>query len=326
MREAAFVRQNKDKWTTFETALTNDMPLVPEVFSDLYVEITDDLSYTRTFYPGSGTEAYLNGLAGRAHGKLYRTRKLDKNRILRFWKEEFPAMYHRYHIQLAISFCAFCFFVVIGLFSAAHDRDFTRLVLGDGYVNMTLENIAQGDPMAVYKQMGELNMFLGITINNIKVALIAFLYGIMLGIGTLFVLMQNGIMLGSFQYIFYENGLLWDAIRTIWIHGTIEISAIIIAGSAGLVMADGILFPGTYTRLESFKRAVKDGLKIMLSTVPFFIVAGFLEGFVTRNTQMPDVLAIGIIVGSLSLIVYYYIVYPLVIKKRPGYGKAVHRI
>jgi len=122
--------------------------------------------------------------------------------------------------------------------------------------------------------------------------------------------------LGSFQYFFYEKGLLWESARTIWIHGTIEISVIIIAGCAGLVLANGILFPGTYTRLESFKQSVKNGLKIMVSTVPFFIIAGFLEGFVTRHTEMPDWLAIFIILASLFLIVFYYIIYPYQIHRK----------
>ncbi len=123
--------------------------------------------------------------------------------------------------------------------------------------------------------------------------------------------MQNAIMLGSFQYFFYEKGLLWESVRTIWIHGTIEISVIIVAACAGLVVGKGILFPGTYSRLTSFVKGVKAGLKIVISTVPFFILAGFLEGFVTRHTQMPDWLAILIITASLALILFYYVFYPI---------------
>jgi uncharacterized membrane protein SpoIIM required for sporulation len=153
-------------------------------------------------------------------------------------------------------------------------------------------------------------MFLGITINNIRVAMFAFVFGMFFSIGTLYIMMQNGIMLGSFLYFFYDKGLLWESSRTIWIHGTIEISVIIIAGCAGLVLGNGLLFPKTYTRLTSFKRSTKAGLKIMVSTIPFFVVAGFLEGFVTRHTEMPDWLAILIIAISLFAIIYYYIVYP----------------
>lgn len=315
MREAAFVKQNKDKWSTFENALANQTDIAPNVLSDLYIEITDHLSYAKTFYPTSNTEQYLNSLASQAHQKIYKTKRESKSRIISFWKTEFPLMFKQHQRELLIAFLVFGFFTFVGAFSAANEGDFVRSILGDGYVNMTLENIEKGDPMAVYKQMGEFNMFLGITINNVRVALMAFVYGFLLGIGTLMVMLQNGIMLGSFQYFFYEKGLLWESMRTIWIHGTIEISVIIIAGSAGLVLANGMLFPGTYTRLESFKRGVKNGLKIILSTVPFFILAGFLEGFVTRHTEMPDWLAILIITGSLALIVFYYIIYPYQLNK-----------
>lgn len=310
MREAAFVKQNKDKWAAFENVLNNKAQMPPEKLSDLYIEITDHLSYAKTFYQGSNTEFYLNSLASQAHQKIYKTKRESKNRIVSFWKTEFPLLFYGHRRELLISFLVFVFFAIVGAFSTANEGDFVRSILGDGYVNMTLENIEKGDPMAVYKEQGEFNMFLGITINNIKVAIYAFSFGIFLGVGTLMILLRNGIMLGSFQYFFYEKGLLWESVRTVWIHGTIEISVIIIAGCAGLVLANGILFPGTYTRLESFKRGVKSGLKIMVSTVPFFIVAGFLEGFVTRHTEMPDWLAVTIIVGSLALIVFYYIVYP----------------
>ena len=310
MREAAFVRQNKDKWATFENALSNRTILAPDKLSDLYIEITDHLSYAKTFYTGSKTEMYLNTLASQAHQKIYKTKREPKNRILQFWKTEFPTLFYHHQRELLIAFLVFAFFTTVGAFSSANEGEFVRSILGDRYVNMTLENIENDDPMAVYKQMGEVNMFLGITINNVRVALMAFAFGILLGIGTLYIMMQNAIMLGSFQYFFYDKELLWESMRTIWIHGTIEISVIIIAGCAGLVLANGMLFPGTYTRLESFKRGVKNGLKIMLSTVPFFIVAGFLEGFVTRHTEMPDILAIFIITASLALIIFYYVLYP----------------
>ncbi|MFX0557647.1 stage II sporulation protein M [Maribacter sp. CXY002] len=316
MREAAFVKQNKDKWSTFESALANKTNLDPDVLSNLYIEVTDHLSYAKTFYPNSNTAIYLNALSSQAHQKIYRSKRESKNRIIRFWKTEFPHMFKQHHRELLIAFLVFVFFSFVGAFSAANEGDFVRSILGDGYVNMTLENIEKGDPMAVYKQMGEFNMFLGITINNIRVALMAFVYGILLGIGTLMVMLQNGIMLGSFQYFFYEKGLLWESVRTIWIHGTIEISVIIIAGCAGLVLANGMLFPGTYTRLASFKRGMKNGLKIMISTIPFFIIAGFLEGFVTRHTEMPDLLAILIIIGSLTLILFYYVIYPNQLHKK----------
>ena len=320
MREAAFVKKHKERWQLFEDVLQKKQTLSPDKLSDLYIEITDDLSYARTFYPGSNTVAYLNTIASKAHQKIYTNKKEGKNRIITFFKTEFPLEFVKYHKQLLIAFLVFVFFTVVGIYSASTNGDFVRLILGDGYVNMTLENIENGDPMAVYKQSGAMDMFLGITINNIRVAMMAFIYGILLSVGTLYIMMNNGIMLGSFLYFFYERGLFWESTRTIWIHGTIEISVIIIAASAGLVLGNGILFPGTYTRLESFKRSIKAGLKIMMSTIPFFIIAGFLEGFVTRHTEMPDWLAVFIILASLTLIIFYYVIYPIQLYKKQQNG------
>jgi len=310
MREAAFVKQNKDKWLKFESVLVNNVKITPDELSSLYIEITDHLSYARTFYPNSHTFIYLNGLASNAHQKIYKTKKEKKNRLYSFWVKDFPLEFYQYQKELLIAFIIAVLFTAIGAYSAATDGAFVRSILGDGYVNMTLENIAKDDPMAVYKKMGETDMFLGITINNIRVALSCFVFGVMFGIGTIFMLMQNFIMLGSFQYFFYDKGLLWESARTIWIHGTIEISSIIIAGCAGLVVGKSIFFPETYTRLTSFIRGVKASLKIVISTVPLFIIAGFLEGFITRHTEMPDWLAIIIIITSLGFIIFYYLIYP----------------
>ena len=316
MREAAFVKQNKDKWQRFESALQNNALLSPGELSALYLEVTDHLSYAQTFYPNSNTLQYLNSLASRAHQKIYRNKKEPRNRFITFFTKEFPLEFYQYQKQLLLAFLVFTLFVAAGTFSAASDGAFVRSILGDAYVNMTLDNIANDDPMAVYKKMGEMEMFLGITINNVRVALMAFVFGIFAGLGTLFIVMQNAIMLGSFQYFFYEKGLLWESVRTIWIHGTIEISVIIVAACAGLVVGKGILFPGTFTRLTSFVRGVKAGLKIVISTVPFFIIAGFLEGFVTRHTEMPDWLAIIIITASLALILFYYVFYPIILHRQ----------
>ncbi|GGD98503.1 stage II sporulation protein M [Planktosalinus lacus] len=315
MREAAFIKQNKDKWLRFESVLKNNLQISPDELSALYIEVTDHLSFAQTFYPQSNTLKYLNNLSILAHQKIYKSKKESRNRLITFYTKEFPLFFYKYQKHLLVSFLTFFLFSLIGAYSAATDGDFVRLILGDGYVNMTLSNIEKGDPMAVYKKMGQMEMFLGITINNIRVALNAFVFGIFLSLGTLFVLMRNGIMLGSFQYFFYEQGVFWESVRTIWIHGTIEISVIIVAGAAGLVLGNSILFPGTFTRLQSFIKGAKAGLKILMSTIPFFIIAGFLEGFVTRQTEMPNWLSILIIGGSLYLILYYYIFYPIKLNK-----------
>ncbi len=310
MREVVFTKKNKDKWLTYEKVLTKNTRINPEELTLIYLDLTDDLSYATTYYPESALTVYLNELSGMAHRKIYKTKKTSGNAIKRFYLHDFPLMFYAYRKYLGFSFVVFIIFAAIGWYSTMQNGDFARWIMGDAYVDMTLENIKNGDPMAVYKQANEVDMFLGITVNNIKVALYTFVLGISLGLGTLYYLMRNAIMLGAFQYFFYKQGVFWESIRTIWIHGTIEISVIIVAGAAGFIMAGGILMPGTYTRTHSFMQKARDGLKVMISTIPFFVIAGFFEGFVTRHTEMPDWLAVLIILSSLSLIVFYYIIWP----------------
>jgi uncharacterized membrane protein SpoIIM required for sporulation len=157
---------------------------------------------------------------------------------------------------------------------------------------------------------------LGITINNIRVAFLAYAFGVITSVGTSLILFRNGVMIGAFFTMFYNHGLLFEASKSIWLHGTIEISVIIVAGCAGLVMGNSILFPKTYSRKVSFIKGAKDGLKIVVSTIPFFILAGFIEGFITRYADMPLWLAGTIIFGSLLLILFYYIVYPIILHRK----------
>ena len=306
MREAVFLRQNEARWKQFDTVPAAG----PDELAARFVTLTDDLAYAQTFYPNSPTTRYLNDLAARQHQAIYRNKSEQTGRFRQFWVRELPLLVARHHAPLAWSLLLFTVFTLIGALSAAYDESFVRVVLGDAYVNKTLENIEKGDPMAVYKGMSEAPMFLYITANNIYVSLVAYALGATLGLGTVWALFRNGIMLGSFQYFFYQKGVLLPSLLTIWIHGTLEISAIILAGGAGFVMARGLLFPGTYSRADAFRQAARDGLKLALGLVPIFVAAGFLEGFVTRHTGMPVALSLGIIGASAAFIGWYFIWYP----------------
>lgn len=317
MREAVFVQRNSGKWKSFE----NISGAGADDLARNFIELTDDLSYARTFYPGSETVKYLNGIAARYHLLIYKNKRESRGRFFSFWARELPLEMAASRRYLLYSFLIFVVAFCTGVFSTAHDDTFVRLILGDGYVNMTLENIEKGDPVAVYKSMGQAEMFLAITINNIRVSFIAFVAGILFSFGTAWVLFRNGVMLGAFQYFFYQKGLLLSSVLSIWIHGTLEISAIIIAGAAGLVMGNSLLFPGTFSRLESFRRGARRGLKIIIGLVPVFIAAGFLEGFVTRYTNMPEWLSIGIITCSAGFILYYFVIYPVKLRTSFANGK-----
>jgi len=306
MREPLFVKQNASKWKNFEQNTTSD----PDELADRFIQITDDLAYAKTFYPKSNTTAYLNGLAARLHQSIYKNKKEKSNRFVLYWKYELPILFKTYQKELLYSFLFFIVFLLMGILSAKYDENFVRLIFGNNYVDMTNENIAKGDPFGVYKKMNSTPMFFLIATNNIYVSLRLFVLGIFFSVGTVIGIFYNSLMLGSFEYYFFSKGLGWASVLVIWIHGTIEITSFIIAGTAGLVMGNSLLFPKTYNRLYSFKKGAKDGMKIVLGLVPNFIVAAFFESFVTRHTEMPAWLSITILVCSLFFMIWYVIIYP----------------
>jgi uncharacterized membrane protein SpoIIM required for sporulation len=315
MREVAFLRRNAEKWERFEMLLKHDDP-DPDELADLYVQVTDDLSYARTYYPDSKTTRYLNDLSNEVHQRIYRTKPEDRGRLVRFWTEEVPRAVAGARTEMATSLAVFLLAIAIGMVSAAYEPTFVRLILGDAYVNMTLENIEQGDPMAVYKSMNQMDMFLSIAINNVRVAILAFGAGLLFSVGTGYVLLTNGIMIGAFQYFFIARDLAVESMLVIYIHGTLELSAIVIAGAAGFVLGNGFLFPGTYTRRASFVRAARQGGKILVGLIPVFVIAALLEGFVTRYTNMPPALSLLIIGASAAFVLWYFVLVPLRVDQR----------
>ena len=319
MREVAFIKQNKEKWLEFELGFSKKEKKSPDDIANLHIKIMNDLVYAQTYYPKSKVTTYLNKLAKKSFDKVYDSKRRDKNAILYFFLEKVPLLSYQYRKYFYISFIFFfiCFF--IGLLSTFNDESFARQVLGNTYVDQTLENIESGDAMAIYKSGSNWGTFIGIYDNNQRVGLNMFLSGLFIGIGTGFYVVSNAIMVAVFQAFFYQNNSLLDSLKGIWIHGTYEIFGMIIEAAAGYIIGASILFPGTLKRFESFKLGIRDAFYIFISTIPFTIIAAFLEGYVTRYSNvMPTILCFAIILFSFITISYYYLVLPFVVAKKNG--------
>ena len=317
LREAVFVRRRSPHWRALEGLLEGRAP-DPDALADAYVRVGDDLAYAKTFYPGSATAAYLNDLSAQVHAQIYRNRREERGRVVRFWTHEVPLAVWESRGALLASLALFLGAVLVGVLSSMGDGDFVRLIMGDGYVNMTRANIEAGDPFAVYKDMHQLDMVSYIAFNNVRVSFIAFsglfpeamVPGASIGTGS--VLVQNGIMVGAFAHLFAAEGLVGEWFRVVMIHGTLELAAIVIAGGAGLTMWNALWKPGTYPRLVALQRGAKRGLKVVVGLVPVFLAAAILEGFVTRLTEMPLWASLTVILGSLAFLIFYYVWLPIV--------------
>lgn len=318
MKEISFLKQNSSRWEEIESFLNEGDFSNPAKLTSYYLQISDDLAYSRTRFPETKTTQYLNALAARIHQAVFRNKREERGRIKFFWKFELPQLFYHHHRYLLISFLVFSIAVLIGFASELIDENFVRIILGDHYVDQTIERIRQGNPLGIYGESEQTGMFFGITINNIKVSFLIFVCGMFFMLGTGFLLVYNGIMLGAFHAFFLKYGFFMKSLLVVWIHGTLEISAIIIAGCAGFVLGGSFMYPGTYPRNTSFLRGAKHAMKIVIGLMPVFIAAGFLESFVTRYTNMPVLLNLLIIFGSLFFIIWYFILLPIKLNKTNG--------
>ena len=312
MREALFVKRNRQRWKQIQENPSDH----PDEMAQEFIQLVEDLGYSKTFYPASKTTQYLNGTASKKYLDIYQNKKEKRNRIASFFKFTLPLIIAKHHRVLLISFCLFVLFVSIGFFSAKNDENFVRQILGDDYVDMTLQNIKDGHPFRVYGYGNEFLSFVYIFINNVIVSLREFGGGILLGYTTITGLIYNSVMVGAFEYMFYDNGLLKDSLLTIMIHGTIELSTFVIAAASGIVLAKSWLFPGTMKRIDALKQGAKEGLIIALSNIPMLFIAALFEGFVTRHADMPLWLKLFFITISLIIIIGYFIVYPIRLKRK----------
>jgi len=315
MQEAAFIKRNKPRWEEFEKLAKSNSAINPDRLAELFIQVTDDLAFAQTQYPDSRVTKYLNSLASNVHRTIYKNKKEERNRFVTFWKTEVPEAVWQSRKQMSYALIIFLIAIMIGGISVIHDDTFARLVLGDQYMNMTLENIKTGNSTRVYSSSSEMNMFFLITLNNILVSFKVFIFGVFASLGTCLQLFYNGLMVGTFVTFFYQQHQLAHAFPVIMLHGTIELSSIVIAAGAGFVMGNSLLFPGTYSRLASFKMGAKRGLKIVVGLVPFFVIAGFIESFITRYAFMHWSLKVLVIGLSALMILYYFVIYPYQQKK-----------
>lgn len=319
MKETSFIKQNKQKWYKFEQMYQQNRR-DPDELSRLFIELTDDLSYARTHYPKRSVRVYLNGLAQKVYDRLYRKRRESFRRVGRFWTRSLPLEMYRAKGAMLTAFIVMAIGFVIGWISTIDDPYFLDIIAGDGRVAYEEECIADNKPISVYQTQDESSMFFELVTNNMRVAFTAFVLGILISVGTGFFMVYNGILLGSFLAWYKTAGYLTVAMLTVWLHGVFEISAIIIAGAAGITLGNSILFPGSMSRAQSLLLGAKRGMKIMIGLSPFMISAGFIEAFVSRfGPDMHPAINVLIIGVSFLIILFYFVVYPIIVARKENF-------
>ena len=313
MREALFIKKNKERWERIQHQPAGD---ADEMAKD-FTQLLDDLAYAKTFYPYSKVTPYINGQASKIYLNIYKNRKEESNRLVTFWKYDLPLTIRKHHrVIFFFCFLIFLVFFAIGFFSSLQDDNMARNILGNGYVDKTEENIRNGNPFGIYESGNPFLSWLGLMIHNIKVSFLMFVSGLFCGVPSIYLLGQNAVMVGVFDHFFVARGLGIQFFLVVFVHGTLELTAIIMAAAAGVVLGKSFLFPGTIKRIDAFRQGAKDGVKIMVGLIPVFALAAFFEGFITRLYNDLSVLTTIIFSVSVLFIVWYFIVYPVRVSRK----------
>jgi uncharacterized membrane protein SpoIIM required for sporulation len=309
MKEARFINQNIESWERIEKLGQEYELSASDTATKDYIKSNNDLSFARTFFPHSNISRYLNGLAVKLHTGIHVTEIAPMRELKEFFLYQIPETAYKMRKYIGISLLVFTIGMAIGIFSSVVDPDYVRAILGDGYVNMTIENIKNGHPMDVYADMDGGVMFDMISLNNARVSFMALAAGMFFAVGSGIVILINSVMFGTFMHMFFSYGVLDTALRTVMIHGTIELSEIVVTGGAGMYLGASFMFPGTYSRGKSFVRGARDAVTLVIGMLPFVIIAALLESFVTRQSGMPDTMFYMIIL--LSFVLFWGYLYAL---------------
>jgi uncharacterized membrane protein SpoIIM required for sporulation len=266
----------------------------------LYRQTASDLATMREDRSTASLAHYLNQLLGRAHNLIYMGRRSKPAGILRFYRDTFPEIFHDtlpYTLTAAAIFFAMGF---VGTMLAIVNPAFQRYLLGPDMMETIEKHQMWTHSVVAIKPLASS----AIMTNNLSVSFSTFALGITAGIGTIWMLMLNGLLLGVVGAACLQSGMsqqLWSFVAP---HGVIELPAIFIAGGGGLLIAKGLLFPGVLPRSTSLAQEGGRAVRLVLGIIPMLIVAGTIEGFLSPS-DLPVRLKFGVAAGMFCLLLLY---------------------
>jgi uncharacterized membrane protein SpoIIM required for sporulation len=271
----------------------------------LYRTVTSDLAVARRDYAGHRVTEYLNGLVARAHGTIYQRRAAGRRGLRTFFWETFPRAFRTTWPYTLAAFLM-CFIPALIGFTAAVGDPAAGVALYPA-VEPIVDDIRLGNEWwRSINEEGRSASAALIMTNNIRVAILAFGGGMLLGTLTLYVLVQNGLMLGvvaGAAQAYGFSGNLWGFVAA---HGTIELSVIFIAGGAGLQLGWSVLRPGLLTRRAALIVAARRAAHILLGCIPLLVIAGLIEGFISPS-DLPFPIKLVVSIGS-GVAMYGYLI------------------
>ncbi|WP_078553554.1 stage II sporulation protein M [Bacillus alkalicellulosilyticus] len=279
-----YVKQHREDWKELEQLVSllhknkrNFAAKDIQQFHRLYQKSAQHLSYCQTYFPKEDVTFYLNGLVSKAHNLLYKDQVSSFKQIRYFFTTKFIGLLAEQWKFVFIAMILFTLGAVGSFFSVLQDPLHLYSILpAEIAYAVDPEQLGVG-----HDSIDSSLMSASIMTNNIQVAFLAFAGGITFGLLTAYVLVYNGIIVGALAALFWHYDMTYEFWAYIVPHGMIELVAIFIAGGAGLLMGYKLFVPGPYSRIYQLKEQAKRSVQLLLGTIPLFVIAGVIEGFIT---------------------------------------------
>jgi len=284
-----FIRQRRDDWRQLEALLTRLngkrgskwLGADIQILARLYRSVCCDLSLVQSREWGHRLELYLNDLVAQGHSCLYRSRPGSIRSLIHFVTSGFPALlrYHWPFFLVALILFAGPFFIsmaIIAIDPVSAERLVDQQVLDGAVASYSTTHYTRLDQ----EYANTRSLMTGFYIwHNIGIAFRAFALGILAGVGTVATLLFNGITLGAITGYLIHHGCSDNFFSFAISHGSFELTAIVIAGAAGLLMGWGIVHPGERTRLDSLKHHGQEAVKLAFGAGVMLTVAAGIEAW-----------------------------------------------
>ncbi|SDO90050.1 Uncharacterized membrane protein SpoIIM, required for sporulation [Paenibacillus sp. yr247] len=287
-----FIREHKPQWTELEELLIQLSKRTSSLqaghvnrFTELYKVASAHLATLQTHLPADETTIYLNHLVSQAHNAMYKESNKSSTQLKEFFLHYFPSLIQARSLFIGFALILFLLGGLLGFLSVWNDPLNLSMIMPGAMADSI-------DPSKTAGSRGDLHSPLvstAIMTNNIRVAVLAFISGMTLGLGTVYLMISNGLIVGALAAVFMQSGKSYVFWAYILPHGIIELTAIFIAGGAGLYMGYRFFVPGPYPRKLRFLESAKESAQLLIGTIPLFIIAGIIEGYITPSTLSLEV-------------------------------------
>lgn len=267
----------------------------------LYRGIINDLSHVQSSTEYRHLEPYLNNLVQRGHARLYARSATSWKDVLRFFYVDFPRCFRRNSALIGLAFLMFMIGTGIALATVHFHPETETYFMPQPVIDQLDLGVLWTDNLQANPSESSFLMT-----NNIRVAINAFAYGIIFGVGTLLLLLQNGLFaFGGPLAVCFEHGMGGRLLTFVTAHGVIELFTVFIAGGAGMLIGFSLLFPGALSRWTAVQEKSKDALILIMGCFPLLILAGLIEGMVSLNRSVGVEIRITVALASALFLVAY---------------------